>query len=38
VQVLNGIAHTDGNDFLLTSKYWPSAFRVRLHSPQQEHV
>jgi glutamine cyclotransferase len=28
-QVLNGIAHVDGQIFLLTGKYWPSIFRVR---------
>ena len=28
-QVLNGIAHVDGQVFLLTGKYWPSIFRVR---------
>jgi len=33
-QVLNGIAHIDGEDFLLTGKYWPSAFRVRVSPPQ----
>jgi len=33
-QVLNGIAHIDGEDFLLTGKYWPSAFRVRVNLPQ----
>jgi glutaminyl-peptide cyclotransferase len=30
VQVLNGIAHIDGDEFLLTGKNWPSTFRVRL--------
>lgn len=28
-QVSNGIAHVDGQVFLLTGKYWPSIFRVR---------
>jgi glutaminyl-peptide cyclotransferase len=28
-QVLNGIAHVDGQIFLLTGKDWPSIFRVR---------
>ena len=28
-QVLSGIAHLGGDEFLLTGKYWPSAFRVR---------
>jgi glutaminyl-peptide cyclotransferase len=27
--VLNGIAHVDGGDFLLTGKNWPSMYRVR---------
>jgi glutaminyl-peptide cyclotransferase len=29
-QVLNGIAHVDGQEFLLTGKNWPTMFRVRL--------
>lgn len=29
-QVLNGIAHVSGDEFLLTGKYWPTTFRVRL--------
>lgn len=29
-QVLNGIAHIEGSDFLLTGKDWPSAFQVRI--------
>lgn len=29
-QVLNGIAHIDGQEFLLTGKNWPSMFRVRI--------
>jgi glutaminyl-peptide cyclotransferase len=29
-QVLSGIAHIDGQEFLLTGKYWPSMFRVRI--------
>lgn len=29
-QVLNGIAHVQGSEFLLTGKYWPKTFRVRL--------
>jgi glutaminyl-peptide cyclotransferase len=32
-QVLNGIAHISGDEFLLTGKYWPSAFRVRFDTP-----
>ena len=32
-QVLNGIAHISGDEFLLTGKYWPSAFRVRFDPP-----
>ncbi|WP_214406597.1 glutaminyl-peptide cyclotransferase [Pseudonocardia lacus] len=31
--VLNGIAHVDGDEFLLTGKLWPAAFRVRLDPP-----
>jgi glutamine cyclotransferase len=29
-QVLNGIAHIDGDEFLLTGKNWRSMFRVRI--------
>ncbi|MBB2989242.1 glutamine cyclotransferase [Mycolicibacterium iranicum] len=29
-QVLNGIAHVRGSEFLLTGKYWPKTFRVQL--------
>jgi len=29
-QVLAGIAHIEGNEFLLTGKNWPSMFRVRI--------
>ncbi len=29
-QVLNGIAHVQGTEFLLTGKYWPKMFRVQL--------
>jgi glutamine cyclotransferase len=29
-QVLNGIAHVTGDEFLLTGKDWPKTFRVRL--------
>ena len=32
-QVLNGIAHIGGDEFLLTGKHWPSAFRVRFDPP-----
>jgi glutamine cyclotransferase len=28
--VLNGIAHVDGNEFLMTGKNWPTTYRVRL--------
>lgn len=28
--VLNGIAHVTGDEYLLTGKWWPSTFRVRL--------
>lgn len=29
-QVLNGIAHIEGSDFVLTGKDWPSSYRVRI--------
>ncbi|SEH52852.1 Glutamine cyclotransferase [Mycolicibacterium rutilum] len=32
-RVLNGIAHIDGDEYLLTGKYWPSMYRVRLDPP-----
>ncbi len=32
-QVLNGIAYINGDEFLLTGKYWPSAFHVRFDPP-----
>ncbi|MEZ0339416.1 glutaminyl-peptide cyclotransferase [Mycobacterium sp. pV006] len=32
-QVLNGIAHVEGDEFLLTGKNWPTTFRVRLGEP-----
>ncbi|MER5671383.1 MULTISPECIES: glutaminyl-peptide cyclotransferase [Pseudonocardia] len=31
--VLNGIAHVDGDEYLLTGKLWPTTFRVRLPVP-----
>ncbi|MEJ8280549.1 glutaminyl-peptide cyclotransferase [Pseudonocardia spirodelae] len=31
--VLNGIAHVGGDEFLLTGKLWPTTFRVRLPAP-----
>ncbi|GAA4713228.1 glutaminyl-peptide cyclotransferase [Pseudonocardia yuanmonensis] len=31
--VLNGIAHLSGDEYLLTGKLWPAAFRVRLPVP-----
>jgi glutaminyl-peptide cyclotransferase len=31
-KVLNGIAHIDGDEFLITGKYWPKMFRVRMPS------
>lgn len=34
-QVLNGIAHVNGQIFLLTGKYWPSMFRVRFDPAPQ---
>jgi glutamine cyclotransferase len=33
-QVLNGIAHVDGDYFLLTGKDWPSIYRVRIPTPE----
>lgn len=33
-QVLNGIAHIDGDEFLLTGKYWPTSYRVRMGPAQ----
>ena len=33
-QVLNGIAHVDGDFFLLTGKDWPKTYRVRLAVPE----
>jgi glutaminyl-peptide cyclotransferase len=32
-KVLNGIAHIDGDEFLITGKYWPKMFRVRIDAP-----
>lgn len=32
-KVLNGIAHVDGDEYLLTGKFWPSMYRVRLDPP-----
>jgi glutamine cyclotransferase len=29
-EVLSGIAHVEGQEFLLTGKYWPSTFRVQI--------
>ncbi|MEV1292393.1 glutaminyl-peptide cyclotransferase [Pseudonocardia sp. NPDC049635] len=31
--VLNGIAHVTGDEYLLTGKLWPATFRVRLAPP-----
>lgn len=31
--VLNGIAHIEGQDFLLTGKNWPTMYRVRIDAP-----
>jgi len=33
-KVLNGIAHIDGDEYLLTGKFWPSMYRVRLDVPE----
>ncbi|MGV0853769.1 glutaminyl-peptide cyclotransferase [Mycolicibacterium phlei] len=32
-KVLNGIAHIEGDEYLLTGKFWPSMYRVRLDPP-----
>jgi glutamine cyclotransferase len=32
--VLNGIAHAGGDEYLLTGKWWPVTFRVRLDPPR----
>jgi glutaminyl-peptide cyclotransferase len=32
-RVLNGIAHIDGDEFLITGKYWPKMYRVRIDVP-----
>ncbi len=32
-RVLNGIAHIDGDEFLITGKYWPTMYRVRIDPP-----
>lgn len=33
-QVLNGIAHVQGDEFLVTGKDWPKAFRVQMAAPR----
>ncbi|AEV72295.1 glutamine cyclotransferase [Mycolicibacterium rhodesiae NBB3] len=32
-KVLNGTAHIDGDEFLITGKYWPKMYRVRIDAP-----
>ncbi|KUI43378.1 glutaminyl-peptide cyclotransferase [Mycobacterium sp. IS-1590] len=32
-KVLNGIAHVSGDEYLLTGKFWPTMYRVRLDPP-----
>ncbi|MGV0791954.1 glutaminyl-peptide cyclotransferase [Mycolicibacterium sp. XJ1819] len=32
--VLNGIAHIDSDEYLLTGKNWPTAYRVRIDAPE----
>ncbi|OBI74338.1 glutaminyl-peptide cyclotransferase [Mycobacterium sp. E740] len=32
-KVLNGIAHIAGDEYLLTGKFWPKMYRVRLQPP-----
>ena len=33
-KVLNGIAHIDGDEYLITGKYWPKMYRVRIDAPR----
>jgi glutamine cyclotransferase len=32
-KVLNGFAHIEGDEYLITGKYWPKMFRVRIDAP-----
>ncbi|MGO4444534.1 glutaminyl-peptide cyclotransferase [Mycobacterium sp. 2YAF39] len=32
-KVLNGIAHIEGDEFLITGKYWPKMYRVHIDVP-----
>lgn len=32
-KVLNGIAHIEGDEYLITGKYWPKMYRVRIDAP-----
>jgi len=32
-KVLNGTAHIEGDEFLITGKYWPKMYRVRIDAP-----
>jgi glutamine cyclotransferase len=34
-KVLNGIAHIDGDEYLITGKYWPKMYRVRIDAPSE---
>lgn len=34
-RVLNGIAHIDGDEYLITGKYWPKMYRVRIDAPSE---
>lgn len=34
-KVLNGIAHIDGDEYLVTGKYWPKMYRVRIDAPSE---
>jgi glutamine cyclotransferase len=34
-KVLNGIAHIDGDEYLITGKYWPKMYRVRIDAPAE---
>ena len=32
-KVLNGTAHIEGDEFLITGKFWPTMYRVRIDAP-----
>ena len=33
-KVLNGTAHIEGDEFLITGKFWPTMYRVRIDAPE----